>query len=151
MVDVFKVFYTTHYNIGALSVLLLLFLIFLLSKKNLRLGVVILAILAVLNVAIYKKTFNRSWTIEIQPEKAEANDGYAHDEVAPETVTFSVKNWSIVDDKGTTHHWCWVEDYWESFANTDIVAAIWGDNAGKKVRKSTESRLDGSAPQGGED
>lgn len=150
MVDVFKVFYATHYNIGALSVLLLLLLIFLLSKKNLRVGTIVLAILVVLNVFVYKKTFNRSWTIEITPEKAESNDEYGQNEVSPEQMTFSVKKWSIVDDKGTSHHWCWVEDYWEAFSNTDLVAAIWGENAGKKVKKSTESRLDGSSVQSDE-
>ncbi|SHK68247.1 hypothetical protein [Fibrobacter sp. UWEL] len=150
MVDVFKVFYATHYNIGAVSALLLLFLIFLLSKKNLRTGVVILAVLVAINVAVYKKTFNKAWTIELEPEKTEQSDDGYNNEFAVEKVTFSIKNWSFVDKKGTTHHWCWVEDYWDSFANTDIVAKLWGSNAGKKVRKSTESRLDVNESQNNE-
>lgn len=141
MVDVFKVFYATHYNFAAVSVLLLLILIFLLSKKNIKVGLVILAALIAVNVAVYKKTFNRAWTIELEPEKVE-NNGYTNDYVEPKRLTFSVNNWEIVDDKGVSHHWCWVEDLWEVMTNTDIVAWIWGENAGKKVKQSTESRVD---------
>ena len=35
MIEVFKVFYPTHYNFAALSILLALLLIYLLTKKNL--------------------------------------------------------------------------------------------------------------------
>ena len=36
MIDVLKLFYTTHYNLGALAVLMFLLLIFFLSKKMMK-------------------------------------------------------------------------------------------------------------------
>lgn len=34
MIDILKLFYTTHYNLGALAILFVLLLIFFLTKKN---------------------------------------------------------------------------------------------------------------------
>lgn len=142
MFEVLKIFYTTHYNFGALSVLLLLLFIFLMTKKNLKVGIIVFAALIAFNVMIFKKTEGRAWTITIDPpETAASNDGYGYEKPQPIKMTFSVhKNWTITDDKGEVHHWCWVDDYWDKFANTDIVAAIWGENSSKKLMKSTESR-----------
>ena len=57
-------------------------------------------------------------------------------------MTFSAtpEKWTITDSKGETHHWCWVDAMWDKFANTDLVAKIWGENSSKKMMKSTESR-----------
>ena len=38
MIDILKLFYTTHYNLGAVAILLLMLLIFFLSKKNLHMN-----------------------------------------------------------------------------------------------------------------
>lgn len=143
MFEVLKIFYTTHYNFGAVAILLLLLLIFLLSKKNFKFAIIVGILLIAMNVGIYKRTEGRSWTIEIDPP-AEATSGYSsYDKPQPIKMTFSVhKNWTITDDKGNTYHWCWVDEYWDKFSNTDIVAWIWGENASKKMTKSTESRAD---------
>lgn len=140
MLEVFKVFYPTHYNLAAVSVLLLLITIFLLTKKNLKVAPIFFVLLLVLNVFIYKKTNGRAWTITVEPDSAEKtyDDGFQKE---PEKITFSVANWEVTDEKGKKHHWCWVEDIWETISNTDVVAAIWGENAGKKVKTSTESRI----------
>ncbi|MCF0223118.1 MAG: hypothetical protein HUK20_02510 [Fibrobacter sp.] len=141
MLEVLKVFYPTHYNLAALSILLLLITIFLLTKKNLKIAPIFLALFLVLNVAIYKKTSGMAWTITVESDTPEDtyDDGFKRE---PEKVTFSVTNWEYTDKKGEKHHWCWVEDAWEVIANTDVIAAIWGENAGKKVKTSTESRIE---------
>ncbi|MCQ2053671.1 MAG: hypothetical protein MJY82_00080 [Fibrobacter sp.] len=138
MIDVLKVFYPTHYNFAALSILLLLLLIYLLTKKNIKWGLIVLAILLVFNVVLYKRTEGKSWTIIVEPEKTD--DPYMQPQ--PQELTFSAaKNWEIVDEKGVKHHWCWVEVYWDKFASTDLIAKIWGSNSSKKMMKSTESRM----------
>lgn len=140
MIDVLKVFYPTHYNFAAVGILLLLLLIFLLTKKNIKGALVVLAILIAMNVGIYKRTEGKSWTIEIPPEETSVQDSFTIPQ--PIFMTFSVKkNWTITDEKGVTHHWCWVDEYWDRFANTDIVAKLWGSNASKKLTKSSESRV----------
>ncbi len=137
MIDVLKAFYSIHYNFAALSILLLLLVIFLLTKKNFKWTIIFTAILVALNVFLYKRTDGKSWTIIIPPP--ESSDPYFKPQ--PKTMTFSVhKDWVIVDDKGEKHHWCWVDDYWDKFASTDVVAWIWGENASKKMMNSTESR-----------
>lgn len=142
MIEVFKVFYPTHYNLAAISILLVLLIIFLLTKKNFKWALIFLAVCVVYNVAIYKRTEGKSWTITLEAE--ESPDPYYQPE--PQRMTFSVhKNWTIVDEKGEKHHWCWVEDYWESFAGIDLVAKIWGENSSKKMMKSSESRINGTA------
>lgn len=137
MTEVFKLFYTTHYNFAAVSILLFLLLIFLLTKKNVKGGLVVLALLLVFNVFIFKRTDGKAWTITLEPEPS--SDPYYQPEA--QQLTFSVKkNWTITDDKGKTYHWCWVDTYWDQFANTDLVAKIWGENSSKKMMKSTETR-----------
>ena len=143
MIDVLKLFYTTHYNLGALAVLMLFLLIFLLSKKNFKFGIIVLALLIAYNVGIYKRTVGKSWTIEIDPPASESNSGFDSYYSKPQAIkmTFSAtpEKWTITDEKGVTHHWCWVDEMWDRFANTDLVAKIWGENSGKKLMKSTES------------
>ena len=68
MIDILKLFYTTHYNLGALAILFVLLLIFFLTKKNFKGAIIVFAILIVYNVGIYKRTEGKSWTIEIDRE-----------------------------------------------------------------------------------
>jgi hypothetical protein len=139
MIDVLKVFYPTHYNFAALAVLLALLLIYLLSKKNFKWGIITLVLLLALNIGIYKRTDGKAWTITLEPEKT--SDPYYTPQA--KKLTFSVhKNWTITDDKGEDHHWCWVEEYWQKFASLDLVAALWGENSSKKMVQSTEGRAE---------
>lgn len=143
MIDVLKVFYQTHTNLAALSVLLLMLFIFLLTKKNIRFGLVVLAILVAFNVFLYKRTEGKAWTITIEQPAVADSFGY---KTTPEpiTMTFSAhKNWTITDEQGNVHHWCWVDDTWDKFANTDLVAKIWGENSAKKMTKSSEAHIGG--------
>ncbi len=142
MIDVLKLFYTTHYNLGALAVLLLFLLIFFLSKKNFKGAIIVGVLLIAYNVFIYQRTEGKAWTIEIDPPEA-ASSGYdSYSTPQPIRMTFMAtpEKWTITDDKGETHHWCWLDDMWDKFANTDVVAWIWGENASKKMMKSTETR-----------
>ncbi len=139
MIDVLKVFYPTHYNFAALAVLLALLLIYLLSKKNFKWGIITLILLLALNIGIYKRTNGKTWTITLEPEKT--SDPYYTPQA--KKMTFSVhKDWTITDDKGEVHHWCWVEEYWQKFASLDLVAALWGENSSKKMVQSTEGRAE---------
>lgn len=142
MIDILKLFYTTHYNLGALAVLMVLLLIFFLSKKNFKGAIILVVILIAYNIAIYKRTEGKSWTIEIDPPAAESSGYDSFSKPQPIKMTFSAtpEKWTITDEKGETHHWCWLDDMWDKFANTDVVAWIWGDNASKKMMKSTENR-----------
>ena len=56
MIDILKLFYTTHYNLGAFAILLLLLLIFFLSKKNFKGAIIVGILLIAYNVGIYKRT-----------------------------------------------------------------------------------------------
>ena len=139
MIDVLKVFYPTHYNFAALAVLLALLFIYLLSKKNFKWGIITLILLLALNIGIYKRTNGKTWTITLEPEKT--SDPYYTPQA--KKMTFSVnKDWTITDDKGEVHHWCWVEEYWQKFASLDLVAALWGENSSKKMVQSTEGRAE---------
>jgi len=111
--------------------------IYLLTKKNFKWTLIFLALLIAFNVAIYKRTADRTWTITIEPEPS--SDPYYTPQA--QKMTFSVhKNWTITDEKGEVHHWCWVEEYWQSFASIDLVAKLWGENSSKKMVQSTEGR-----------
>lgn len=137
MFEVLKQFFSIHYNFAGLSALLLVLFIFLMTKKNVKVGLVVLALFLVLNVFLYKRTEGKVWTLTIDPP--ETTDSYSYKQ--PTVMKFSVlKDWTITDDKGETHHWCWVEDYWDRLSNTDIVAIIWGENSGKKLANTSEER-----------
>ena len=139
MIEVFKVFYPTHYNFAAVTILLVLLLIYLLSKKNFKWSIITLVLLLAFNIAIYKRTDGRTWTITVEPEKS--SDPYYTPQV--KKMTFSVKkDWTITDEKGEVHHWCWVEEYWQKFASMDLVATLWGENSSKKMVQSSEGRVD---------
>ncbi len=138
MIEVLKVFYPYHYNIGILSALLVMLLIFLLTKKNYKWSIITLIIVVALNIAVYKRTEGRSWTITLEPEKT--SDPFVTPEV--KKMTFSVhKDWTITDEKGEVHHWCWVEEYMQEFASVDLVAALWGENSSKKLVQASESHV----------
>jgi hypothetical protein len=151
-------FYMVHYNIGAVALLLLLVSLFLIIKKNYKFTIVFLAVFIVLNLFVHSKTANKQWTREFyrtdevvsypvwnqfdkEKRKIAIND--------TTKITFAVKNpdhpWVSYSESGDTlRHWCWVDEWWEKFSQTDLVAWIWGENAGKKVRGSSEERLKGN-------
>ena len=88
MIDILKLFYTTHYNLGALALLLALLLIFFLSKKNFKGAIIVLILLIGYNVGIYKRTVGKSWTIEIeQPATTSEYGGFSQPQ--PIRMTFS--------------------------------------------------------------
>jgi len=137
MIEVFKVFYPTHYNFAALSILLLLLFIYLLTKKNFKWGIITFVLLLAFNIFLYKRTEGKAWTITIEPERS--SDPYYTPQA--KKMTFSVKkNWTITDEKGEVHHWCWVEDYWQEFSSMDLVSALWGSKSTKKMVKASEGR-----------
>ena len=99
----------------------------------------------------YIKTFEQCATtrqigraIEAAVVKNEFGTEYKAD-----PMTFSVeKNWvneqGIIVDRGDTiHHWCWVDQLWENFSETDIIGALWGENKSKKMIKASESHAGG--------
>lgn len=140
MIDVLKIFYPYHYNFAAFSVLLVIFFIWLLTKKNYKWAIITMASLIALNIAIYVRTEGRSWTIIKQ--NAPVADSYGNVTESTETYTFSIHDqWTIIDKAGEVHHWCWVEDYWQRFSGFDAIAAIWGGNASKNMIQSKEERL----------
>ena len=147
MIDVLKAFYSVHYNFGILAIIILLLGIFFATKKMwIFLGITLLIVLAI-NVVCYKKTDGKEWKIEAAVIKNEFGTEYKAD-----PMTFSVqKNWinkeGIIVDRGnakdTIHHWCWVDQLWEEFSQTDIIGALWGDNKSKKMIQASESHADG--------
>ena len=102
------------------------------------------AVVLVMNVVLYKMTDGKSWTIEAAVVKNAYGTEYKAD-----PMTFSVqKNWvskeGIVVDRGDTiHHWCWVDQLWEEFSQTDVIGALWGENKSKKMIKASESHGEG--------
>ena len=144
MIDVLKAFYSVHYNFGILAIIIVLIGIFFATKKMWIFVAITLAVVLVANVVLYKMTDGKSWTIEAAVVKNQYGSEYKAD-----PMTFSVaKNWvnkeGIIVDRGDTiHHWCWVDQLWENFSETDIIAAIWGDNKSKKMIKASESHAGG--------
>ena len=74
MIDILKLFYTTHYNLGALAILFVFLLIFFLTKKNYKGAIIVVIILIDYNDGIYKKTHGTSWIIEIDRPEAPPNE-----------------------------------------------------------------------------
>ena len=70
MIDIFKAFYSVHYNFGAFSLLILLLIIFLLTKKNFKWSLIFLAIVIAFNVFIWQRTAGKVWTITDGPDKS---------------------------------------------------------------------------------
>ena len=151
-------FYMVHYNIGIAIILLIVAAGFLIAKQNYKLMLAILAVLLVLNIFIYKKTADKTWTREFYSTD-EIENYPVWDEFDKEKrvvslsdttkITFAIKNpnypWVSYSETGDTlRHWCWLDEAWEQFSETDLVAWIWGENAGKKVRGSSEERLQGN-------
>jgi len=56
MTEVLTEFYTVHYNLGLIAVFMLLFAIYLASRKNAKGVVVMLGLCLVYNLIIYNKT-----------------------------------------------------------------------------------------------
>ena len=131
MFDVLRLFHTVHYNVGADCVLIVFGIIFVLSKKNYRTALILGIILIALNVFVYQKTVNRVWTL---------TEG-------DRTWKFSVhQEWTITEideeKKDTTvHHWCWLDEWWDQIAKTDLVGKLWGTKQVENYRKTSEERL----------
>src|SRR5690554_928760 len=126
MFQVLKQFYSVHYNVGAFIILLVFTLIYMLSKKNHRGSIIISAIIIALNVFVYKKTVDRVWILT-ENEK---------------TMRFSVhQDWTITDENGELHHWCWLDEWWDRIASTDLVGTLWGSKQVNSYRKTSEERL----------
>lgn len=140
MIDVLKIFYPFHYNFAAFSVLLVIIIIWLLTKKNYKWTLITAAVLVAFNIAIYMRTEGKTWTIiEVNDP---VTDNYGNVTETKTSYTFSVHDqWTVTDENGTVHHWCWVEDYWQRFSGFDVISAIWGENASKKMIQSSEDRL----------
>ena len=143
MIDVLKAFYSVHYNFGILCIIILLLGILLATKKMWIFVGITAVVVIIINVACYKMTDGKSWTIEPAVVKTEFG------ETKGSPMTFSVqKNWGseegvIVDRGDTIHHWCWVDQLWENFAETDVIGALWGENKSKKMIKASESHAEG--------
>jgi len=56
MTEVLTEFYTVHYNFGLIAAFMLLFALYLGSKKNIRAAVVVLCLVLVYNLIIFNKT-----------------------------------------------------------------------------------------------
>ena len=145
MVDVLKAFYSVHYNFGILAIIILLIGIFFATKRMWIFLAITVVVVLVMNIALYKMTDGKSWTIEAAVVKNAYGTEYKAD-----PMTFSVqKNWvskdGIVVDRGDTiHHWCWVDQLWEEFSQTDVIGALWGENKSKKMIKASESHGEGA-------
>ena len=143
MIDVLKAFYSVHYNFGILAIIILLIGILFATKKMWIFLAITVVIVLVMNVAFYKMTDGKSWTIEPAVVKTEFG------ETKGSPMTFDVKkNWVneegvIVDRGDTIHHWCWVDQIWENFSETDVIGALWGENKSKKMIKASESHGEG--------
>ncbi|WP_407444595.1 hypothetical protein [Fibrobacter sp.] len=136
MIDVLKIFYTTHYNFAAFCILLVMLLIFLLTKKNMVWSIVIVVVLIAINIFIYKRTEGREWTIVLDSNVRTVTEWNATN------LTFSVyKDWTIKDEKGEEYHWCWVEEYWEKIRSFDAISMLWAEDSKKKKMLSTERRI----------
>lgn len=139
MIDILKAFYPVHYNFAALSLLMLLLIIYLLTKKNYKWSIIIFVILFVFNMFIYTRTNHKSWTLT--PEAY--TDSYGMTRMGQPMTFKPDSNWvnkkGIVFGEDTIHHWCWVDQKWAEFASMDLVAKIWGENSSKKMIKASEN------------
>ncbi|MFA6623579.1 MAG: hypothetical protein WCS54_05655 [Fibrobacteraceae bacterium] len=142
MIDVMKAFYTVHYNFGAISLLLFLLIIFLLTKKNFKWSLIFFAVIIVINVFIYQRTANRSWTVIVPAAEDASNSGYDSYQEEQKYTFSATKNWTIKTEKGEVMHWCWVETLMDKFANIDFVDRLWGTKQAKQLRQASEQRLD---------
>lgn len=137
MIEIFKVFYTVHYNFAALSLLLLLLVIFLLTKKNFKWSLIFLAVIVAINVFIWQRTNGKVWSVTETPEQTDAWN-------TPIPVTYKFyapDQWTVKTENGEEKHWCWVETYKEKFLSFDFVDRLWGTKEAKKLRETSEERL----------
>lgn len=150
-------FYLVHYNIGALVILIFATALVLLMKKNFKFTIIFLAFFISMNLIIHTKTANKQWTAEF----------YRTDEVVnyplwnkfdkekrviaindTNVLTFAIRDtnhpWVAYSETGDTlRHWCWVDEWHDRFSKYDVVSKVWGNDATKKMRKSSEDRLNG--------
>lgn len=150
--------YTVHQNLLAISILLICLIVFLAMKKNFKLAIPFMILFIVVNVFCYKQTANKAWERQFLVTDTYPKSFLIYDKINDSIpvikFTDSIKvvfnamkheSW-VIDAIDSTNikyklHWCWVDNYWESFTQTDLVSWIWGENAGKKVRGSSEARF----------
>ncbi len=74
MIDVLTEFYTNHYNLGIVAILMLLLAAFIASKKNVKGVVVVLCIFLVYNLVLYNKSKRDPLWLDKMQDKASAYD-----------------------------------------------------------------------------
>jgi hypothetical protein len=74
MVEILKEFYTTHYNFGIIAALMLLFALYLGSRKNFKGVLIFLGIFLVYNLIIHNKTKRDPEWYEKGEQKVKAFD-----------------------------------------------------------------------------
>jgi hypothetical protein len=74
MIEVLSGFYTNHYNLGIIAILMLLLAAFIGSKKNVKGVVVLLSIFLVYNLILYNKTKKDPYWLEKIQDKATTYD-----------------------------------------------------------------------------
>ena len=157
MLNIMKDFYLVHSNLLALSIILLALIGFLISKKNYRLMIVSIVVFLAMNIFFYQNTKGKVWERQffVSDDLSQTYPFWKHFHDEKDTLEFKdsivVKftpaatdgSWVYYDknDPKRILHWCWVDEKWSAFANTDIVAWISGENKAKDMRKSSETRL----------
>ena len=160
MIDILRDIYFVHYNFFAVAILLLLLLIFFITKKNTKAVIVTVIVFVAFNIMLYNNTANMAWerqffvddemttNIAVWDKMVDVKDTVLFTDSMKVTFAANSKKykWVVYDSKDSkkAYHWCWFDDFWEKVSQTDLVAAIWGENSGKKVRQSSETRLNGS-------
>ena len=97
MIDVLKAFYSVHYNFGILAIIILLLAIFFLSKKIYIFAGITLLVVVAFNIAIYKMTDGKSWTLEA----AVVKDQFGMEKKG-DPMTFSVETQSTTGAGSTS-------------------------------------------------
>ena len=157
-------FYYVHYNFFAVTILLVFLGLFFISKKNYKGLIVALVLTVAFNVFLNSKTSGKAWERQFlasdeTPKAILLYDNIVNDSLKVRTdfrdsmkVVFDTKaipghNWVVYAQVPNSKevkilHWCWWDDAWEVFSQTDLVAYLWGENSGKKIRGSSEKRMD---------
>jgi hypothetical protein len=131
---------------------------FLLLKKNYKFTIIFLGFFIALNLIIHVKTANKQWTAEFYRTDEIVNyplwNKYDKERRViaindTNKLTFAIRNpdhpWVSYSESGDTlRHWCWVDEWWNRVSNYDLVEKVWGGDATKKMRKSSEDRLEGN-------
>lgn len=158
MFNILTNLYLVHQNVFAFVILLAITAIIFAVKHNYKIALIVGVLFVVANIGCYKMTNNSTWEREfmLSDEFPTSYTLYESNVDSIPVIEFkdSTKfefnptdrnKWVVkgIDSTKTEHllHWCWIDDKWENFSKIDLVAGIWGENAGKKIRGSSEKRL----------